>query len=442
MQIFIPEYVKTLLDQIHTFGFQAFIVGGSVRDSILGKKPSDYDITTSATPEEIKNIFKGYKTVEVGKDFGTITIVQDEGSVEITTFRTEGQYVDGRRPEGVSYSKDIKEDLSRRDLTINSMAYNDKEGLIDPYNGLKDIEEKLIRTVGDPLERFAEDHLRILRAIRFASQLGFKMDMDTGEACRDLSHKLIHISMERIRDEIFKILISEKPSYGIRLLLELDVLQYIIPELIVTVDYDQRTPYHEKTLFDHIICVVDNTPKDLSLRMAALLHDIAKPNTLSIDEKGIGHFYGHDRQSAKMTRSILKRLRCSNDFVDEVTLLVREHMFYRNMKAKGIKRQLSRVGEDLIFKLIDLMKADRVCKKDDVDMEPVLTREEEIIKILDSNEAYKKSHLKVNGNDIIALGYSGKKVGQILDSLLEMVIKNPEYNEKEKLLKIIKSKNI
>jgi len=440
MNIIIPRYVNTILNMLKTSGYQAFIVGGSVRDAILGKIPYDYDVTTSATPDEIKDVFKDFKTWDIGKEFGTIVIVQYEGNVEITTFRTEDVYIDGRRPSGVSFSKDIKEDLSRRDFTINAMAYNVDEGLIDPYNGLKDLENKLIKAVGNPMERFEEDHLRILRAVRFATRLGFRIDNDTKIACKELSYKLSNISVERIRDEFFKLIIAKRPSYGIRLMYDLGILQYIIPELIITVGYDQKNPHHEYPLFDHIVCVLDNVEPDLNIRMAALLHDIAKPRTFSLDEDNVGHYYGHDRQGAQMTKTILKRLRCSNEFIGEVSILVREHMFFRNTKDKGIKKQLDRVGENLIFKIIELMKADRMCKKVNADMAPVLLREKQIIRILESNEPYKKSNLKINGDDIITLGYHGKKVGEILDDLLDVVIKNPEYNKKVILLKIIEQK--
>ena len=437
MDFNIPDYVNKILNKIEDAGFEAFIVGGSVRDLVIGKEPSDYDVTTSATPDEISSIFNDFKTIYVGKQFGTVIIIQQEGTVEVTTYRTEGEYIDGRRPTVVSFSKDIYEDLSRRDFTINSMAYNKHIGIIDPFHGKIDIENKIIRTVGNPEARFKEDHLRILRAVRFSTQLGFDLEEDTYKACKKLSDSLKYISTERIRDELFKILISSKPSKGIRLMLELGILDVVIPEIIETVDYDQRNPNHKKILFDHILCVLDNTKPVIEIRMAALLHDIAKPLTFSIDEKGVGHYYNHDTVGAGLSKDILIRLRCSNLFVEKVTKLIKEHMHYPNMKDKGIKRQLRRVGEEDIFDLFDLKKADMKCKDGKKDVGILLEQEEQIRRILNSNEPYHKNHLNINGNDIISLGYKeNKAIGEILDYLMEKVLENPKLNEKDKLIEM------
>ncbi len=442
MDFYIPDYISTILNRLEEEGYKSYIVGGSVRDLILGKTPHDYDITTSATPDEIQRIFKDFKTLAIGKQFGTVVVVQGENNTEITTFRLEGKYLDGRRPSEVSFSDDIYEDLSRRDFTINAIAYNEKEGTVDPFNGQKDIEDRIVRCVGNPIERFREDHLRILRAVRFSTQLGFEINKDTYNACKDLSSSLNGISVERIREELFKILLSENPSYGIRLMKDLNILEIVIPELIDAVGFDQKNPNHDKDVFEHIMCVLDKTPPILSVRLAALFHDIGKPHTLSIDEKGIGHFYGHDKLGAKIAEKILLRLNLSRELIDKVTIMIKEHMsHHNNMKDRGLKRQISRVGKDNIFNLLELQKADRLCSSDDVDITFLFEREKETRRILDSNEPYEKSHLKIDGNDIIDLGFEkGKIVGEILNYLLERVMKNPELNEKEKLKEIIRER--
>lgn len=439
MKFYIPNSIKEILNRLKENDYDAYIVGGSVRDLIIGKEPKDYDITTSARPDEIERIFKDKKTFDVGKHFGTIVVVTIDGNVEVTTYRTDGEYTDGRRPKEVYYTPDIIKDLSRRDFTINAMAYNEN-GLLDPFNGMEDIRRKRIRTVGNPYKRFEEDYLRILRAIRFAAQLGFHIDNKTKDACKKYATNINRISYERIRDEIFKILLSETPSVGLRLMKELNVLQVILPELSLTINYDQRNPHHNRSLFDHILCVVDKTPPILSLRMAALLHDIGKPSSFSLDEKGIGHYYNHDKIGAEKTRNILNRLRCSKEFISEVTMFVREHMFYSDIKEKGLKRLLKRVGEDNVFNLMELKRADMSCKNGK-DSRLIDENIEKIRNILEKKEPFKKEHLAVDGNDIIKIGYKpGEVIGEIIEYLLERVVKKPEINNKDDLIEITRKK--
>lgn len=442
MKFFIPEYVNKTLDKFKKHNYQAFIVGGSVRDLMLGKKPSDFDIATNARPEEVEKLFKDYPTILVGKEFGTVVVVVEGENIEITTYRTEGEYIDGRRPSEVVFTSDIEEDLSRRDFTINAMAYNKSRGLVDPFNGQGDLQKKIIKTVGNPKERFNEDYLRILRAIRFSTELSFKIEEDTKIACRQMGNLLEKISVERIREELFKILLSERPSCGIRLMEEVDILDIIIPEMIDTVGFDQKNPYHDKDLFTHTLCVVDNTPKILEIRLAALLHDIAKPSSLTIDREGIGHFYGHDRLGADLSRKILRRLKCSRELIKGVDILIREHMTHHgNHKDRGLKRLIRRVGKDRIFNLLELQKADRICSSKNRKIDFLIEREKSIKRILESNEAYEKKQLAITGHDVIELGYcQGKIIGEILDYLTEIVIDKPDLNNREDLLKIIKDK--
>lgn len=438
----IPDYVNIILNRLNDNGFEAYIVGGSVRDLILGKVPHDYDVTSNAKPDEIQEIFKSFKTISIGKEFGTIIVVQNEGNIEVTTYRIEGKYLDGRRPSEVKFSNKIEEDLSRRDFTINSMAYNKLQGLIDPFNGKQDLDLKTIKTVGNPKERFAEDHLRILRGVRFAAQLGFKIDEKTFKASKDMSKLLSNISTERIREELFKILLSKKPSYGIRLMNELGILDTILPELTATIGFEQQNPHHDKNVFDHTLCVIDGVSDVLEIRLAALFHDIGKPHTFTKDEKGIGHFYEHDKVGIDITKNVLTRLKCSNDLIKGVLLLIGDHMTKsKNMKDKGLKRLISRVGEERIFKLIELQKADRMCTNSWADVDFFEDRIIDINRILDNHEAYEKNQLAIDGYDIINLGYGqGKIVGNILDYLMEKVISNPELNTKEKLIELVNNK--
>ncbi|NLV88673.1 MAG: CCA tRNA nucleotidyltransferase [Tissierellia bacterium] len=440
MEFSIPAYVERVLNRLEENGFSAYIVGGSVRDMLLGKTPSDYDVATDALPEEIEEVFGEYKTIEVGKKFGTIVVVQEEGNIEVTTFRQDGEYLDGRRPEQVFFSKNLKDDLSRRDFTINAMAYNKNTGIIDYFNGAEDLKNSIIKTVGSPEDRFKEDYLRIIRAVRFATQLGFSIEENTFNACKLYSKFLSNISMERIQEEFFKILLAKKPSIGIRLLKDIGALEVFLPELMDAVGFIQHNPHHEMDVFEHTMCVIDRVEPILHLRLAALFHDIGKPHTLTIDEKGIGHFYGHDKLGAKMAKTILKKLKASNEIVEKVSLLIDRHMTqHANLKAKGLKRLLDRMGEEEIFTLLKLQKADRSCSNRDAKIDDLIEREEKIKEILDKKEPYSKKHLAIKGDDLIKLGYNeGKRIGEILDYLLKRVLENPDLNEKEKLIQIAK----
>lgn len=444
MKIRIPDYVNTLLKRLEKNNFEAFIVGGSVRDALLGIEASDYDIATNAHPGEIEELFKDFKTIEVGRKFGTIVVVQDEGNIEITTYRIEEEYIDGRRPSEVSFTRNVVEDLKRRDFTINAIAYSEKEGLIDPFNGRNDLKNKIIKTVGDARERFSEDHLRILRCIRFSSTLEFEIEVDTLKAAKEMGHLLEEISVERIRDELFKILLSNKPSLGIRLLDRLNILEIVVVELTESIGFNQHNPYHEMDVFEHTLCVVDNTPPIIEIRLAALFHDIAKPRTFSLDENGIGHFYGHQDMGAGMAKKILQRFNTSKKIIEAVSILIKNHMTSHNKYSKKkLKRLINRVGEGQIFNLLDLQIADMRCTSENRDISFLNSRKKEINRILEEDEPVVKKQLAIDGNDIVKLGYAeGRIIGDILDYLLELVLENPKLNEKETLLKIVLSKFI
>lgn len=428
----IPKYVETIIERLEYNGYEAYIVGGSIRDMLLGKVPSDYDIASEALPEDIERIFSDYKTVDIGKEFGTIIICSQEGNVEVTTYRKEGSYIDGRRPEWISFSRNIIDDLSRRDFTINSMAYNKKTSIIDPFNGKKDLRNRLIKTVGNPEERFSEDYLRILRAIRFSSQLKFYIDEATFDAGKKYGENISKISMERIREELFKIFLCEKPSRGIKLLEEMEILHIILPELSSTIAFEQRNPHHELDLYNHTLCVLDGVPKVIQLRLAALFHDVGKLSTRTIDDDGVGHFYGHHKVSGEESVKILKRLKCSKELIENVYTLVVEHMNHHgNFKEKALKRLIRRVGENEIFNLMALQKADIKCSNEKAEFDHILEREKKIISILEKKEAYEVHQIEINGRDLISLGFKeGKIIGEILEYLLEEVMKEVKYNEK------------
>lgn len=435
---YLPEHIEQILYTLEENGYKAYIVGGSVRDMLLKDIPKDYDIATDATPEEIEKVFSHYKKLRVGKEFGTIILVLREGNVEITTFRKEGTYADGRRPSWVLFSSSIEEDLCRRDFTINAMAYNYKYGLVDPYGGKEDLKRRIIRTVGDPKDRFNEDYLRILRAVRFSTQLGFPLEESTYIAAKEYGKNISNISIERITNEFFKIILCDEPSKGIRLLEDLNLLEIILPELIPTIGFEQKNPHHERDVYQHILCVLDNTPPILQIRLAALFHDIGKPHTFTIDEEGIGHFFGHDRLGAEMSKKILSRLKCSKELIQKVYILVKEHMNYHaDFTEKGLKRLIRRVGKDEIFNLIQLQKADIRCSNRDASVDHIIEREKRIKDILQKKEAYQLNQLDIDGKDLIHLGFEeGIIVGEILEYLLEKVIENPNLNHKETLEKL------
>lgn len=418
MMINMPEEVEYILEKLNNRGFSGYVVGGCIRDSFMDRIPKDWDVTTSALPEEIMEVFHKEKTIETGRKFGTITVIKKSNPIEITTFRSEGDYTDGRRPGWVEFEKDIKADLARRDFTINSMAYNPNEGLVDPFGGKKDINNRLIKTVGDPRERFNEDGLRILRGVRFATELDFNIEEATYENIKELKDNLSEVSMERIRDEFFKILLSDKPSKGIKLLLNTGLIDYIIPD----------NPHHDKNIFDHILCVVDNSPKNIEIRLAALLHEV-------------GHLYGHDELEEELWIKILRRLKSPRKTISTVSSLVKEHMIYHNkLKNKELKKLINRLGEDDIFKLLDLMRSDISCGLSIEDLDIVDELEERIKDVLDKKEALNVKSLEISGKDLMDIGIpQGPIIGKILNYLLDRVMEDDGLNTKEKLLEIAKN---
>jgi len=436
MKIEIDKKAKKVIYMLESKGYNAYIVGGYLRDILLGRKSQDIDITTDALPNEIIDVFKDiYKVIETGVKYGTVTVIIEASPIEITTFRSEQDYLDGRRPQNISFEKDIKADLSRRDFTVNAMAYNDKDGLIDLFGGKRDLEDKIIRCVGNPRERFKEDKLRILRAVRFETTFDFKIEDETFEAIKEFSEYINEISIERINAELSKMLLLQRPSQAIILLKKTGLLKNILPVIDEMSGFSQQNSYHEKDLFFHTMDVLDNVRADLILRLAALFHDSGKLYTKTVDENNIGHFYGHSELSFDIARDNLKRLRYSNNTIELVALLCKKHMIdTRNITKKGIRKLISLFGKENIYYLIELQRADSASTTlggDDI-------LKNKVDEVLAEEDIFSLKDMDIDGNDVKNLGYKGKEIGNILKYLFDKVMENPKINEKTILLEIIK----
>lgn len=425
------EIIRTLEDA----GFSAYAVGGCVRDYLLGQIPKDIDITTSATPEMVKELFP--KTFDTGIEHGTVTVLWYGTGYEVTTFRTEGKYSDHRRPDHVEFSRSLEEDLSRRDFTINAMAYNDTEGLVDIFGGMDDIDKKIIRCVGNAKERFTEDALRLLRAVRFAAQLGYEIESETYEAIKELAPTLSKISAERIQAELNKILLSDNPAM-LKTAYKLGLTKEFLPEIDKCFETEQHNPHHCYSVGDHIIKSVENIEKTKALRLSMLLHDIAKPVCLTTDEKGIDHFHGHQLKSADMSKEILRRLKYDNDTIDMVYKFVRYHDERLDEGTKIMRRAMNRIGVEAFPDIFKVWEADLLAQSD-------YQREEKFARLKKNKEAYEEviaqnecvslKNLAVSGKDLIEKGIpSGPAIGELLNKMLDEVIENPEANDKEYLL--------
>ena len=436
----IPNDVQMILETLKDNGYEAYIVGGSIRDFITGiYVPTDYDIATNALPEKIIKLFD--KTVPSGMKHGTVTVIKNGVGYEVTTYRIDGEYLDNRKPEDVTFVSNLKEDLARRDFTINSLAFNEEDGVIDYFGGIADLDNKIIRAVGEPNKRFQEDALRMLRAIRFSARLDFYIEEKTLQAIKSNSHLILSISSERIRDELCKMLVSNNPTKAFLLLEETKLLGIILPELQKSVGFEQRNPHHNKDIFQHILAVVENCPESLNLRVSALLHDIAKPDCYTIDKGGIGHFYGHDKKGVILSVQILRRLKFDNESISEISILVKEHM---NVLEKptdaSVKRLINRVGVNLITDLFALQRADALgsCFPE-IRLEEINIVEEKARAILESKVPLSINELSVNGKDLMS-EFSlepGEEIGNMLKFLLDKTLENPDINSKEKLLALI-----
>ena len=436
-KINIPADANELIHTLQNNGHSAYIVGGCVRDSILGRTPHDYDICTSATPSEMLEIFKDKKIIETGLQHGTVTVVVNGEPYEITTYRIDGIYSDNRRPDTVIFTDKLVEDLRRRDFTINAMAYNDEEGLIDPFNGMEDIKYKKISCVGRAEDRFGEDALRILRAIRFAAQLEFTIMPGTDREIHKQYKNLENISIERINSEFCKIASSD--DFCVELLLYKDVFSLFIPELKDMFDFPQNNPWHIWDVFGHTIHAVEYCDSDdLVVRLAVFFHDFGKPHSYQDGEDGIRHFKGHGKVSADITDSIMKRLRFDNETRNNVVELVYYHDATFEVGKKYVKRWLNKIGEKQFRRLLQVKKADNKAQNLELSSDRIEELEEiELLidEVLQEDECFSLRNLAVNGKDLIGVGYkAGKELGNTLNKLLQLVIDGDCPNEKEKLL--------
>jgi tRNA nucleotidyltransferase (CCA-adding enzyme) len=436
MDIFIPENVKNIINSLESGGYEAYLVGGCVRDSILGKTPKDYDIATSAVPEEVKACLKDCNVIETGVKHGTVTAVKGDDYVEITTYRIDGEYSDHRRPDSVCFSRNLADDLSRRDFTINAMAYNPKTGIVDKFGGQKDLFRQKIRCVGEPAVRFNEDALRIMRALRFASELNFEIDPVTSAAVHDMKRLLTDISAERISKELDLLLTGTAPE---NILTEYaDVISVIIPEIRPCIGFDQHCRYHIYDVWRHTAVAVEHSGNDRDVRLALLLHDIAKPNCFVRDDEGNGHFPGHEQEGAKLAESILRRLKYPNETINTVSELVKYHYITPVRDEVVVKRLLATVGKKNFFKLTDVMKGDSRAKQGFCfERVQVLESMEKIAEnIISSKECISISQLDINGTDIANLGAEGRQIGDVLGNLLSLVIDGRVDNVKSKLVEV------
>ncbi len=438
--MFIPAYVQHCLNQLEEAGFEAYIVGGCVRDSLLGFVPQDYDMCTSAQPEQTEALFSDHSLVLAGKKHGTVGVVTEEGVVEITTYRTEGGYSDNRHPEWVRFVPTIEEDLARRDFTVNAMAYSPTRGFADPFGGRADLQRKILRAVGDADTRFREDSLRILRGVRFAVKYALVPEAKTRDAMVQLRHLMDNLARERVFEELCKLLLLAERAH---LLQFASILAAVIPELEPMIGFDQRSPHHAYDLFTHTAAVTAAVPRDLTLRWAALLHDTGKITTFTVDETGRGHFYGHAKDSAEIADRVLRRLKAPTQLREDVVKLIGLHMNKIEPTRKTVRRWLSRLGSQRMDQLLTLQEADMGSKGTGKpeEMRQFSQLRQLIAEIEAENACLTLKDLAVSGHDMIALGFTGKEIGQMLTLLLDLVLDEQIPNKRDALLRHAKRKS-
>lgn len=433
----LPISAKTAVQKIEDSGFLVYPVGGCVRSILMGSEPNDIDITTSAKPNEICEIFSDYILVKNGEKYGTITVIIDKEPIEITTMRSDVAYTDGRRPTAVVFTDDIYLDLMRRDFTINAIAVSSKSEIIDPSGGQSDIKNRVIRAVGNPTERFLEDGLRIMRAVRFASSLTFEIEENTVNAMLVNIDTLDKIARERICSELSRVMCGENVVNTLRNYF--DIFCKIIPELIPLKNCNQHSKYHKYDVWEHTLRVVGHTDADLIMRLAALLHDIAKPPCRTIDELGRGHFYHHEIIGEQMSREILGRLRFKNSIISNVCQMVRYHRDDRAKDKLWVKNSLRNLGgAQAVRQILAIMRADAKAKVEAYrDVDEIEQAEQILIKIINNDEPYSLAQLAVKGNDLSQLNIENSQIGRVLNKLLDYVIQNPKENKREILLNLV-----
>ena len=432
--LFVPEKAQVIFQLLHIKGFECFLVGGCVRDMIMGIEPHDIDITTNATPDEVKAVFADFHTLDIGIKHGTVTVLNDGEPIEITSYRKESTYSDGRHPDAVSFSKNINDDLSRRDFTSIAIAYSPSAGIVDPFVGIADIENKILRCVGNPTERFKEDSLRILRGLRFASVLGFSIDKATEEAMYSCRELINIVSPERIFTEISKLICGK--NAGEIISRYSDILAVALPEIKDMKGFEQHNFHHIYDVLNHTAKVVDSVYPAVDLRFAALFHDCGKPDCFSMDENGVGHFYSHASISGHKAEEALTRLRCDNATKDKVVKLVKIHDTPIEPDSKTVKKKLQKYGEEIFFDLIKLQRADNMgLSPEFLYRQETYDKLEEIARqAIEENQCFSLKDLAVNGRDMISLGLKGKDIGTALDELLKAVIDEKCANDKESLI--------
>lgn len=441
MKIQLPEKVNTIIQTLQEHGYEAYAVGGCVRDSLLGREPGDWDITTSASPDETKKLFA--RTVDTGIEHGTVTVLLGKEGFEVTTYRIDGKYEDSRHPTEVIFTRNLREDLLRRDFTINAMAYNDTEGIVDIFGGMDDLKRKIIRCVGNARERFGEDALRIMRGVRFAAQLGFSLEKETKEAMTELAPTLEKISAERIQTELVKLLVSDSPEL-IREAYHLGITAVILPEFDEMMRTGQETKYHRYDVGEHTVQAVCNVPPDKVLRLTMLLHDVAKPEMKTVDADGTAHFKGHDIRGEQKAKEILRQLKFDNDTIHKVTKLVRWHDYRMPAEKKNVRKAMSKISAELFPMYLLVKRADILAHS-------MYRREEELENLSGLQKCYEEivadhecvslKQLAVTGTDLIGIGMKpGKQIGEVLNELLRIVLEYPEFNNKEHLLRFVQNR--
>lgn len=438
IQIRLPRKVHDIIETLQAAGYEAYAVGGCIRDSVLGKEPDDWDITTSAKPEEVKKLF--HRTIDTGILHGTVTVMLEKEGFEVTTYRIDGKYEDSRHPKDVTFTANLKEDLRRRDFTINAMAYNEKDGLIDIFEGLKDIKRGSIRCVGEAKERFREDALRMMRAVRFCAQLGYTIEEETKEAIRELAPTLQKISAERIQTELVKLLVSDHPEY-LKKAYETGITAQVLPEFDICMETQQNNPHHCYSVGEHILHTLTFVEPEKVLRLGMLFHDIGKPQTQTTDDLGITHNHGHPAVGEEMTGKILKRLKFDNDTIYKVKKIVRYHDRDIEPSPKSVRRAVHYIGED-IFPLLFKVKYADIMAQSEYKREEKLQKLRQVRavyeQVLENKECFSLKDMAVSGNDLIAAGIApGKEIGITLRKLLEIVLDDPECNRKEYLLSLL-----
>lgn len=431
----IPEKVRLIIENLEQHGYEAYAVGGCVRDTLLGREPEDWDITTSARPEQVKAIF--HRTVDTGIQHGTVTIMFGKEGFEVTTYRIDGSYSDGRHPDQVAFTSLLREDLRRRDFTINAMAYNPRTGMVDLFGGQEDLTQGIIRCVGNAQERFQEDALRILRAVRFSAQLGFTIEEDTRSAIRLLARNLEKISKERIQTEMVKLLVSKHPE-ELRTAYELGITSVILPEFDIMMAQEQNTRFHCYTVGEHTIQVLRHIPANRVLRLAALFHDFGKPKCHTVKENGVDSFKGHPEVGSRMAVERMRDWKFDNDTIGLVEILVKYHDVRMEPVKRNVRRLMSKVGAERMPLLFELLRADvkgKAAWTIEERLEEIDTMEQLYQEILADAECFSLKQLAVDGKMLIKAGMKpGKAIGDVLQQMLDYVIEHPEENQAEGLL--------